>query len=110
MGFKANPIKEDSNGFNIINDRRDERFNLMRKNYHPESNTIEKPDSSNNINGINPDKNIPFFGYVRASIGAGVSLTLSPAIKLEVTYSIPILKSSHDITKPFQLGVGLSLS
>lgn len=82
----------------------------MRKNYHPESNTIEKPDSSNNINGINPDKNIPFFGYVRASIGAGVSLTLSPAIKLEVTYSIPILKSSHDITKPFQLGVGLSLS
>ena len=53
---------------------------------------------------------IPFFGYLRASIGAGISLTLSPAVTLEATYSIPVLKASHDNLKPFQLGVGLSLS
>lgn len=53
---------------------------------------------------------IPFFGYLRASIGAGISLTLSPAVTLEATYSIPVLKASHDNIKPFQLGVGLSLS
>lgn len=53
---------------------------------------------------------IPFFGYLRASVGAGISLTLSPAVTLEATYSIPVLKASHDNIKPFQLGVGLSLS
>ena len=53
---------------------------------------------------------IPFFGYLRASVGAGIALTLSPAVTLEATYSIPVLKAPHDKIKPFQLGVGLSLS
>lgn len=52
----------------------------------------------------------PFFGYFRASVGAGISLALSPAITLEVTYSVPVLKAAHDVVKPFQLGVGVSLS
>ena len=52
----------------------------------------------------------PFFGFFRVSVGAGISLALSPAITLEVTYSVPILKSAHDVVKPFQLGVGVSLS
>ena len=53
---------------------------------------------------------VPFFGYLRASVGAGIALTLSPAVTLEATYSIPVLKASHDNIKLFQLGVGLSLS
>jgi hypothetical protein len=52
----------------------------------------------------------PFFGFFRASVGAGMSLSLSPAITLEVTYSVPVLKAAHDVVKPFQLGVGVSLS
>jgi hypothetical protein len=52
----------------------------------------------------------PFFGFFRASVGAGISLALSPAITLEVTYSVPVLKAAHDVVKPFQLGVGVSLS
>ena len=53
---------------------------------------------------------IPFFGYLRMSVGAGIALSLSPAVTLEATYSIPVLKATHDNIKPFQLGVGLSLS
>jgi outer membrane protein assembly factor BamA len=52
----------------------------------------------------------PFFGHLRASVGAGVAVMLAPSVNLEITYSIPILKSHHDVIKPFQLGVGLSIS
>ena len=47
---------------------------------------------------------------MRASAGAGVAIAIGPSVNLEVTYSIPILKASHDVIKPFQLGVGLSIS
>ena len=67
-------------------------------------------DHFNDAHGTDSVESVPFFGYLRASVGAGVSLTLSSSITLEVTYSVPILKSSHDVIKPFQVGVGLSLS
>lgn len=60
----------------------------------------------------NDDKvsNTPLFGHLRASAGAGLAIVIAPSVNLEVTYSIPILKASQDIIKPFQLGVGLSIS
>ena len=82
----------------------------IRTNYSIKKESLLNTDNFNNADGTNSAGNVPFFGYLRASVGAGVSLTLSPSITLEVTYSVPILKSTHDVTKPFQVGVGLSLS
>jgi hypothetical protein len=56
-------------------------------------------------------KFIPLFGYIRASVGAGLSLSLGGVARVEATYSLPLLKAKHDVTSnAFQLGVGLSIS
>jgi outer membrane protein assembly factor BamA len=79
------------------------------------STKINNPENENNIgkkfcNSNNgKDTNAPLFGHLRASAGAGAAIALAPSVNLEVTYSIPILKASHDVIKPFQLGVGLSI-
>lgn len=52
----------------------------------------------------------PFFGYARASVGTGLSISFSKMIRVEMTYSMPLLKNSQDQVKPFQLGVGLSIN
>lgn len=49
------------------------------------------------------------FASPRASIGAGLSFSMSNAARIEMTYSIPVLRSSHDAVKPFQLGVAMNL-
>ena len=67
---------------------------------------LTQQSNSNNNNNIHQ----PFFGYLRASIGTGLSITLNPNIRLEATYSVPLLKASHDVIKPFQLGVGVSIN
>lgn len=46
----------------------------------------------------------------RASVGGGFSVAAGGQIRLETTYSIPILKAAQDQTKGFQIGVGLSLN
>lgn len=53
---------------------------------------------------------INLFGYPRVSVGGGLSFTLGSSARIEGTYSIPILKTNDDISKPFQLGVSLSIN
>jgi outer membrane protein assembly factor BamA len=75
------------------------------------NNQENRNDISNKFSNSNNGNvsNAPLFGHLRASAGAGLAIALAPSVNLEVTYSIPILKASHDIIKPFQLGVGLSI-
>ena len=49
------------------------------------------------------------FGYPRASIGCGLTGSLAGMARVEVTYSVPLLKADEDVTKGFQLGIGLSM-
>jgi outer membrane protein assembly factor BamA len=63
------------------------------------------------MRNIHPNgTNVPFFGHLRASVGTGLAITVGPAVRLEMTYAVPLLKAPHDATKSFQLGVGLSIS
>lgn len=52
----------------------------------------------------------PLFGYMRASIGSGISFCFQNSIRLEATYSIPVYATKSDRFKAFQLGVGLSIN
>jgi outer membrane protein assembly factor BamA len=52
----------------------------------------------------------PMFGYLRASIGSGLSICLSNMIRIETTCSLPIYSSSTDRLKHFQIGVSLSIN
>jgi outer membrane protein assembly factor BamA len=52
----------------------------------------------------------PMFGYLRASIGSGLSVCLSNMIRIETTCSLPIYSSSTDRLKHFQIGVSLSIN
>lgn len=45
----------------------------------------------------------------RLTLGCGFSYALGPA-RLELTYALPVRASSHDILKPFQIGIGLSMN
>lgn len=49
---------------------------------------------------------LPLFGTPRVSVGGGLSMTLNGNVRLEMTYAIPLLKTKHDLVRPFQLGVG----
>ena len=53
---------------------------------------------------------INLLGYPRVSFGGGLSFALGSSARIEGTYSIPILKTTDDISKPFQLGVSLSIN
>ena len=48
------------------------------------------------------------FGAPRLSVGCGLTMNTGP-MRLEMTYSIPLLKARDDLTRGFQLGVGLSM-
>jgi outer membrane protein assembly factor BamA len=50
-----------------------------------------------------------YLGSPRLSIGSGFAINLSNAARLEVSYAMPLLYAKHDLSKPFQIGVGLSL-
>jgi outer membrane protein assembly factor BamA len=52
----------------------------------------------------------PLFGQIRLSAGAGVVVPVSNIARLELTYAIPLLKSSTDAVKPFQIGVGMTIN
>lgn len=61
--------------------------------------------------GPDPEKkNSPFFGFVRASVGAGVSLAVADTVRVEASFSFPLVYSKQDNLKSFQLGVGLSMN
>jgi hypothetical protein len=47
---------------------------------------------------------------MRAAVGTGLSISFNNMIRLETTYSIPIMKAESDDIKAFQLGVGLSIN
>lgn len=52
----------------------------------------------------------PFdFGSPRVSIGTGMAMNFSNTGRVEMTYSLPIRKTSYDNIKPFQLGIGISI-
>jgi outer membrane protein assembly factor BamA len=50
-----------------------------------------------------------FLDSVRVSAGCGVSYAFGPA-RLEVSYALPIRHTEHDVLKPFQIGIGLSMN
>ncbi len=52
----------------------------------------------------------PFWGPPRASVGGGISVAFAPSARLELTYSIPLLKADHDSTRGFQIGLGLTVN
>ena len=106
-GVRSNP---DLSGNSILHKNSLGRKTPIRADYIIKKESLLHSDHFNDAHGTDSVESVPFFGYLRASVGAGVSLTLSSSITLEVTYSVPILKSSHDVIKPFQVGVGLSLS
>lgn len=56
------------------------------------------------------EKLTPSFGTMRASVGAGLSMHLGNSVRVEGTYSFPVLKAAHDTPAAFQLGVGLSIN
>lgn len=53
---------------------------------------------------------VPFWGAPRASVGGGISVAFAPSVRLELTYSVPLLKSDHDSTRGFQIGLGMSVN
>jgi outer membrane protein insertion porin family len=53
---------------------------------------------------------VPFWGAPRASAGGGISVAFAPSVRLELTYSVPLLKSDHDSTRGFQIGLGMSVN
>lgn len=52
---------------------------------------------------------IPILGAIRAAIGGGICMNFMNGARLEITYSVPLLKAKHDIVRPFQLGIGLTV-
>lgn len=54
------------------------------------------------------------FGFalnnMRASLGGGVSFQIMNSIRLEMSYSLPLLRARHDVLKPFQIGVGVTIN
>lgn len=63
-----------------------------------------------NVGSSGEGKSLLFpFGYPRASVGCGLAASMGVA-RIEVTYSIPILKAKDDVVKGFQIGVGISMS
>ena len=52
----------------------------------------------------------PFFGHLRASVGSGIAVTVGNNVRFELSYAVPVMKATHDVVKPFQIGVGLSMS
>lgn len=46
----------------------------------------------------------------RISMGCGAVIPVANVARLEMTYSVPLLKSSDDVLKPFQFGVGLTIN
>ena len=49
---------------------------------------------------------LPLFGMPRVSVGGGLCLALNGNMRLELTYSVPVTKTRHDLVRPFQLGIG----
>lgn len=52
----------------------------------------------------------PCFGFWRVSVGGGLSMIVAETLRLEATYSVPLVYGVHtDHVKAFQLGIGLSM-
>ena len=47
---------------------------------------------------------------LRASLGGGVVVNVNNSVRIECTYSLPLLKADRDVVKPFQLGLGLTVN
>ena len=60
--------------------------------------------------GWSRQQSSPFFGHLRASVGSGIAVTVGNNVRLELSYAVPLMKATHDVVKPFQIGVGLSMS
>jgi hypothetical protein len=56
-------------------------------------------------------KAVPLFGYLRCSLGAGVSVGLLNCVRLEASCAMPVHPvSKHDTVKKFQLGVAITVN
>lgn len=51
------------------------------------------------------------FGPLRVSVGGGVSMSMAGGLgRLEMTYSLPLMKGNSDVSRGFQLGVGVTIN
>ncbi len=46
----------------------------------------------------------------RLSMGCGISLPVGEAARIELTYSVPLKQHMSDVTKPFQIGLGITVN
>ena len=65
--------------------------------------------SLNRIGALASDAFRHSLDTARVSAGCGFSISIGPA-RVELTYSVPITKCRNDIVKPFQIGLGISIS
>ena len=72
---------------------------------------VEVLTGNSYCNSLSGNKNLldEVMGSTRVSVGCGLSLPIGPA-RLELTYAMPLLKSSSDSVRQFQVGLGLSIS
>ena len=62
-----------------------------------------------NLDNNNSLPSVPVLGPLRMSAGAGFCVNFMGNARMEMTYSVPLLKAQQDITRPFQIGVGLTV-
>jgi outer membrane protein assembly factor BamA len=94
------------------------RNHLMHAtNNHNSDNNGDSNNNNHNSNSNNSDNpfqsssySLPWFGYVRVSLGGGILVHLSERVRFESTYSIPVVRADHDNIRPFQIGVGLTFT
>ena len=56
-------------------------------------------------------KRVPLFGYIRATMGAGLSVAVAESVRLEASCSVPVWRGTEiDDNSKQQLAFGLSLS
>lgn len=79
--------------------------NGMRAFIFGNAGTLHSSDRNSDSN-----RNQSLFGSVRASVGAGLSISMADAVRLEMSYAFPILRAPQDQVKNFQLGISLSIN
>ena len=65
--------------------------------------------NSNQRENGNTNAPLPLLGPLRVAAGMGICMNFLNGARMELTYSIPLVKAKHDITRPFQLGLSLTV-
>ena len=85
----------------------------IRAMYFMSAGTLGNPSYWNqyhgNKNSLSSNSELSLFGPLRVSTGVGISMSMQGQMRLEMSYSIPLIKAEHDLVRPFQLGIGLTV-